>query len=156
MINKFKRLNKLQIISFALLTITLIVLFYTIDKGIKDLFWLFLGLNMLGFLLFSIKWSSEQRTWSKKMDKNYSQNFTRKSSETIFWMSGAYYLLICIVIVADYFIKDFRFELDTIIALYIISIVCNYLGLIVVDKTMKHVIEYTENIGKGRIEKKKK
>ena len=151
--NRFKRLNKLQIISTILLTIALILFLCGIHNS-NNLFWFCLALNMAGYLLFTVKWSDEGKTWYKKIDKNYSKNFTRRPSDTIFFMLVAYYLLICIVVILDIFIKDFMNEM--IISLYVIAILCNYLGLVIVDKTKEEVVNFIEINGKGKIERKKK
>ena len=63
-------------------------------------------------------------------------------------MLVAYYILICIVVIADIFIDNFMNE--SIMALYIIAILCNYLGLVVVDKTMKEVVGLIETSGRGK------
>jgi len=63
-------------------------------------------------------------------------------------MLVAYYILICIVVIADIFIDNFMNE--SIMALYIIAILCNYLGLVVVDKTMKEIVSLIETSGRGK------
>lgn len=103
---------------------------------------------MGGYLLFTTKWSNEGKTWYSRIDNKYSKNLTRKPSETIFYMLVAYYILICIVVIADIFIDNFMNE--SIMALYIIAILCNYLGLVVVDKTMKEIVSLIETSGRGK------
>ena len=61
MINRLKRLNKLQIISTILLTISFILVLCNVYNS-NNLFWLCLGLNMGGYLLFTTKWSNEGKT----------------------------------------------------------------------------------------------
>ncbi len=153
MINRLKRLNILQIISTILLTISFILVLCNVYNS-NNLFWLCLGLNMGGYLLFTTKWSNEGKTWYSKIDNKYNKNLTRKPSETIFFMLVAYYILICIVVIADIFIDNFMNE--SIMALYVIAILCNYLGLVVVDKTMNEVVSLIETSGKGKVERKKK
>ena len=63
-------------------------------------------------------------------------------------MMVAYYILICIVVIADIFIDNFMNE--SIMALYVIAILCNYLGLVVVDKTMNEVVSLIETSGRGK------
>ena len=100
------------------------------------------------YLLFTTKWSNEGKTWYSRIDNKYSKNLTRKPSETIFYMLIAYYILICIVVIADIFIDNFMN--DSIMALYVIAILCNYLGLVVVDKTMNEVVSLIETSGRGK------
>jgi len=150
--NRFKRLNKLQIISTILLTISFIMTLCNVYNS-NNLFWLCIGLNMSGFLLFTMKLSNEGKTWYSKIDKKYSKNLTRKPSDTIFYMLGAYYILVCIVVIGDMFIENFMNE--SILALYVIAILCNYYGLVIVDKTMKEVTSLIETSGRGKKKIKK-
>ena len=67
MVKVIKRLNLLQTITLIALIIVYILCNFNI-KGMTDLFWIVLALNMLGFLLFTTKWSKEGKTLYRKMD----------------------------------------------------------------------------------------
>ena len=138
MVNSLKRLNKIQVVSLILLIISFILVCFNINNS-TDFFWVSLGLNMFGYLKFITKWSKEGKTGNRKADKNYNKNLTRKSSEFIFFMVVAYYLVICICVIADIWIKDFMYEFGTILGLFSIAFICNFLSLAIVDRTMKEV-----------------
>lgn len=134
----FKRANLLQVISLILLVIVFVLCLFSI-RGMEELFWVILALNMFGYIQFMTKWSKEGKTTFKKMDENYNKNFTRKSSETIFFMCIAYFLVICIIIVGGYVFKGFDKELNVLLPLLIFSIIWNVLALIIVDKTFNQI-----------------
>ena len=67
------------------------------------------------------------------------KNLTRKSSEFIFFMVVAYYIVICICVIADMWIKDFMHEFGTILGLFSMAFIWNFFSLAVVDRTMKEV-----------------
>lgn len=138
MVNSLKRLNKLQIVSLILLVVSFILVCFSIDNS-TNFFWFSLGLNMFGYLMFITKWSREGKTGNRKIDKSYDKNLTRKSSEFIFFMVVAYYLIICICVVAGIWIKDFMYQFGTILGLFILSFISNFLSLAIVDRTSKEV-----------------
>ncbi len=82
---------------------------------------------MFGYLMFIAKWSKEGKTGN------------RKSSEFIFFMVVAYYLVICICVIVDIWIKDFMYQFETILGLFGMSFIWNFLSLAIVDRTMKEV-----------------
>lgn len=51
----------------------------------------------------------------------------------------AYYLVICICVIADIWIKDFMYQFGTIFGLFSIAFIWNFLSLAIVDRTMKEV-----------------
>lgn len=134
MVNSLKRLNKIQVVSLVLLVVSFILVCFGINNS-TNFFWISLGLNMLGYLIFITKWSKEEKTGNRKVDKSYDKNLTRKSSEFTFFMVVAYYLVICICVIADIWIKDFMYQFGTILGLF--SMV--FLSLAIVDRTMKEV-----------------
>lgn len=138
MVNSLKRLNKIQVVSLILLIISLILVCFNVNNS-TNFFWLSLGLNMLGYLMFISKWSREGKTGNRKIDRSYEENLTRKSSEFIFFMVVAYYIVICICVIADMWIKDFMNEFGTILGLFSMAFIWNFLSLAVVDRTMKEV-----------------
>ena len=138
MVNSLKRLNKIQIVSLILLIVSFISVCFGINNS-ANFFWVSLGLNMFGYLTFITKWSKEGKTGNRKIDKSYDKNLTRKSSEFIFFMVVAYYLVICICIIADISIKDFMYQLGTILGLFGMSFIWNFLSLAIVDRTSKEV-----------------
>lgn len=138
MVNSLKRLNKIQIVSLILLIISFILVCFNVNNN-TNFFWVSLGLNMLGYLMFITKWSREGKTGNRKIDKSYDKNLTRKSSEFIFFMVVAYYLVICICVVADIWIKDFMYQFGTILGLFSVAFIWNFLSLAIVDRTMKEV-----------------
>lgn len=147
--NKYERLNKIQIVSFAFLTIAFIVFICGIDE-IKDVFWMCIGANLSGNLYFTNKWANEGRTWYKKMDKNYSKNFTRKPSDILFFINVIYFVLTGIIIVVGNIFKNGT--LMMFLSEYLVVIICNILGIIIVDKTKEEVFEFVDRTGKGKIE----
>ena len=138
MVNSLKRLNKIQVVSLILLIISFILVCFNVNNN-TNFFWVSLGLNMLGYLMFITKWSREGKTGNRKIDKSYDKNLTRKSSEFIFFMVVAYYLVICICVVADIWIKDFMYQFGTILGLFSVAFIWNFLSLAIVDRTMKEV-----------------
>lgn len=94
---------------------------------------------MFGYLMFITKWSKEGKTGNRKIDKSYDKKLTRKSSEFIFFMVVAYYLVICICVSDDIWIKDFIYHFGTILGLFSMACVWNFLSLAIVDRTMKEV-----------------
>lgn len=138
MVNSLKRLNKIQIVSLILLIISFILVCFGINNS-TNFFWVSLGLNMLGYLMFITKWSKEGKTGNRKIDKSYDKNLTRKSSEFIFFMVVAYYLVICICVIADIWIKDFMYQFGTILGLFGMSFIWSFLSLAIVDRTSKEV-----------------
>ena len=138
MVNSLKRLNKIQIVSLILLIISFILVCFNVNNN-TNFFWVSLGLNMLGYLMFITKWPKEGKTGNRKIDKSYDKNLTRKSSEFIFFMVVAYYLVICICVVADILIKDFMYQFGTILGLFSVAFIWNFLSLAIVDRTMKEV-----------------
>ena len=138
MVNSLKRLNKIQIVSLILLIISFILVCFNVNNN-TNFFWVSLGLNMLGYLMFITKWSREGKTGNRKLGKSYDKNLTRKSSEFIFFMVVAYYLVICICVVADIWIKDFMYQFGTILGLFSVAFIWNFLSLAIVDRTMKEV-----------------
>lgn len=138
MVNSLKRLNKIQVVSLVLLVVSFILVCFGINNS-TNFFWVSLGLNMLGYLMFITKWSKEGKTGNRKIDKSYDKNLTRKSSEFIFFMVVAYYLVICICVIADIWIKDFIYQFGTILGLFGMSFIWNFLSLAIVDRTSKEV-----------------
>lgn len=138
MVNSLKRLNKIQVVSLILLIISLILVCFNVNNS-TNFFWVSLGLNMLGYLMFISKWSREGKTGKRKIDRSYEKNLTRKSSEFIFFMVVAYYIVICICVIADMWIKDFMHEFGTILGLFSMAFIWNFLSLAIVDRTMKEV-----------------
>lgn len=138
MVNSLKRLNKIQVVSLILLVVSFILVCFGINNS-TNFFWVSLGLNMLGYLMFITKWSKEGKTGNRKIDKSYDKNLTRKSSEFIFFMVVAYYLDICICVIADIWIKDFMYQFGTILGLFGMAFIWNFLSLAIVDRTSKEV-----------------
>lgn len=151
--NKFKRLNKLQIISIILLLITLVLAILNVPR-IKYLYWYALGLNLFSFIKFIDKWAREGKTGYKNTDKRYDNNLTRKSSEIIFFMLVAYGLVICATVMVDCFVKDYMYGLETIIGLFVFAIVWNYIVLTIVDKTYKEIVMLVKTNPKNNKERK--
>lgn len=138
MVNSLKRLNKIQVVSLILLVVSFILVCFGINNS-TNFFWISLGLNMLGYLMFITKWSREGKTGNRKIDRSYEKNLTRKSSEFIFFMVVAYYLVICICVIADIWIKDFMYQFGTILGLFSMAFTWNFLSLATVDRTSKEV-----------------
>ena len=138
MVRAIKRLNLLQIITLIALIIVYVLCNFNI-KGMTDLFWIVLAFNMLGFLLFTTKWSKEGKTLYRRMDKNYNKNLTRKPSDIIFLTCVAFYILICFTIVSGAFIKGYEKDISTIFALLGSAWVFNLFTAYIVERTSKEV-----------------
>lgn len=145
--SSLKRLSKSQVFSLIGLTISFVLVLCNVYNT-NNLFWIFVGINLFSFTTFTTKWGNEGKTWLKKMDKKYDKNLTRKPSETLFFMMVAYYILVCLVLVGDFFFKNFMNE--SIIAIYVIAVLCNFIGLLIVNKTFKEVVSFVETSGKGK------
>ena len=51
----------------------------------------------------------------------------------------AYYLVICICVIVDIWIKDFMYQFGTILGLFSMSFIWNFLSLAIVNRTMEEV-----------------
>ena len=151
MVNKYRRLNAIQIISLLIMIISYILHLFKIEN-MDSLFWAGVGLNMLGILLFNNKWGKEGKTWYKDLDKNYDKNLTRKPSDTMFFMIIGYYFVICLMILNDLIAVKQIFSSYNMLPLLCISLICNNKGLVIVDKTSKEVktmiLEYEKKLNK--------
>lgn len=134
----FKRLNKLQIISIIGM-IVVYILFLLNVYNMSNLFLFFLGLNLGGTIMFSEKWSKEGLTTYKKLDEKWSKNYTRKSSEKLFYAIIFCGLVYCICILLEMFIPDISNIVFGIMIL--IAIVINIYVIYIVDLTAKEVKE---------------
>lgn len=154
-LKKYKRLSKLQIVSLILLTIAFFLRIFKVHDD-NSLYIFALVLSMFAFLKYMVRWSNEGKTWFKRIDKSYTKNFTRKPSDTLFFMVVAYFLEVAIVFLTDIFVDNYLSE--SLFSLYLLTIVCNYMGLVIVDKTSDDVIKFVDESGKGKIkiERKKK
>ena len=151
--NRLKRLNKIQIISLILLTSTYVLrIFNVLTDNIY--FTTPLLLSTLGLIKFMAKWSNEGKTWFKKMDKNYNKNFTRKPSDALFFLVVAYVVVVAGIYVTNIFVDNYLTE--SLFALYLLTIVYNYMALVLVDKTSEDVVKFIDESGKGKVERKKK
>ena len=138
LIRAIKRLNLLQIITLVCLIIVYVLCNFNI-KGMDDLFWIVLALNMLGFLLFTTKWSKEGKTLYRKMNKNYNKNLTRQPSDIIFFTCVAFYILICTTIVSGAFIKGYEKDISTLLSLLVSAWVFNLFTAVIVERTFREV-----------------
>ena len=150
MVNKIKRLNKIQIVSIIGLIISLVLILFNV-KGIYNWFWIFTGIGILGIVKFIDKWCIEGRTWFRMFDKKYDKNLTRKSSELLFFILVAYVLVICMFFIIEFWKPAITKDLSVIIGVFIATIVYHIILLLVVDKTSKQVIDIAENKIKGKI-----
>lgn len=94
MVNSLKRLNKIQVVSLILLVVSFILVCFNVNNSI-NFFWVSLGLNMLGYLMFITKWSREGKTGNRKF--------------------------------------------GTILGLFSMAFIWNFLSLAIVDRTMEEV-----------------
>ena len=138
MVNSLKRLNWIQIVSLVLLVVAYILHFFNI-KSIREFFWVALAINMVGFLIFVIKWSREGKTGIKKADKNYNKNLTRKASDYIFLLLVAYYLIVCGVIIIGFFYDNYMYDSGTLLSMLSVAFVCNFTALLVVERTSQEI-----------------
>lgn len=138
MVNSLKRLNWIQVISIILLIVSFILFCCGIHNS-EYFFWVSLNLNMLEYLMFITKWSREGKNGNSKIDKNYNKNLTRKSSEFIFFMVVAYYLIICLRVITGIWIKDFMYQFCSILGMFSVAIICNFLSLGIINRTSKEV-----------------
>ena len=152
-LKKYKRITKLQIISLSLITIAFFLRIFNIYNN--DYFFIgVVALNMLSLLKYMEKWSNEGKTWFKRIDKKYDKNFTRTPSDLLFFMVTGYVLIIVLVILISNFInKGFN---DYVFAMYLLTIVCNYMALSVVDRTSNNVERFIDDSGKGKIKVERK
>lgn len=64
MVNSLKRLNKIQVVGLVLLVVSFILVCLGINNS-ANFFWVSLGLNMFGYLMFISKWSKEGKTGNR-------------------------------------------------------------------------------------------
>ena len=136
----FKRLNLVQIIGIIVMIIAFILNLFSI-KGMVDLFFIGLSLNALGFTLSTIKWSKEGKTGFRKMDKSYSKNLTRKSSDTMLFLNVGYYLCICLLVLTEIIDKTYFKPIFSLMPIFIFSVVANIVLLLVIDTTYDQVVK---------------
>lgn len=145
MVNSIKRVNKMQIIGLIIEVISFIGCCLNI-AAFTYWFWIGEGIKMIGTIFFIDLYGREGKTWFKNLDKKRDKNLTRKSSELIFLLEIAETLIVCLIFIAEFFIKDFSQEFSTIMGVFIYSIVSLLVVLIVVEKTYKHVDLLIDNI----------
>lgn len=138
MVNSLKRLKKTQIVVTIIEVISFIGCCFNID-AFKYWFWIGTGLNMMGTVYFIDAWSREGKTRFRKLDRKRDKNLTRKSSELIFFLAIAQAMIISLVFVAEFWIKDFSQQFSTIMGIFIMTMVFSIVILIVVEKTFKQV-----------------
>ena len=90
----------------------------------------------------------------QKMDKNYNKTFTRKPSDALFFLVVAYVVVVAGIYVTDIFVDNYLTE--SLFALYLLTIVYNYMALVLVDKTSEDVVKFIDESGKGKVERKNK
>ena len=145
MLKNLRYLNKIQIISNVALLPLFILSIITQKEKIISLFWIFLTLALLGNTLFEGKWGKEGKTWFKKLDKSYSKNLTRRTSNTLDICFLIYAILFIIFsLVKDYISMSNLFVISIIF--YIITLVYEFIAIKVVVRTANEV----ENIIKTK------
>ncbi len=145
MVNSLKRLNNKQIIGLIIEVISFIGCCFNIDAFI-NWFWIGEGLKMFGSIYFIDLYSKEGKTWFKKLDKKRDKNLTRKPSELIFFLEIAETIIVSLVFVAEFVIKDFSQQFSTIMGIFIYSIISLIVILIVVERTYRHVDLLINNV----------
>ena len=138
MVNSLKRLNKTQIIGVIIEIISFIGCCFNID-AFKNWFWIGIGLNMIGTTYFIDFWSKEGKTRFRKLDKKRDKNLTRKSSEFIFLLTIAQAMVISLVFIAEFVIKEFSKQFPTIMGIFIMTMVFLVIILMIVERTFKEV-----------------
>lgn len=145
MVNSLKRLNKKQIIGLIIEVVSFIGCCFNVE-AFTYWFWIGEGIKMLGTIYFIDLYSKEGKTWFKSLDKKRDKNLTRKSSELIFFLEIAEAMIVCLVFIAEFVIKDFSQQFSTIMGVFIYSIISLVVILIIVEKTYKHVDLLIDNI----------
>lgn len=145
MVNSLKRLNKKQIIGLIIELISFIGCCLNVEAFIYW-FWIGEGIKMFGTIYFIDLYSKEGKTWFKNLDKKRDKNLTRKSSELIFFLEVAETMIVCLVFIAEFVIKDFSHQFSTIMGVFIYSIISMLAILIIVERTFKHVDLLIDNI----------
>lgn len=147
-----KRINFLQVLGMIIMVVSFVLNLFNF-KGMIDLFFVGLAINGLGFTLLTIKWSKEGKTGFKKMDKSYDKNLTRKSSDTMLFMNVAYYFTLCFGILVDLIKNNYSKDVFSLIPILTLSLVFNYVLLLVIDKTYNQVVEIIKTPKKMNLKK---
>lgn len=107
----------------------------------KHCFWVGTGMFGLGLILLIDYFSSEGKTWFKRLDKKMDKNLTWKSSEFIFLVSLGGISLFCIPFIVELWIKGFSTKLPVLSFILIVSIILLILISVVIKRTTKEVEE---------------
>lgn len=138
MVNSIKRLGLKRSIGIIIEIISFIGCCFNIEP-FKYWFYIGSGINILGLVFFIDQWGKEGKTWYKDLDKKRDKNLTRKSSELIFFISIAQVMIFSLVFIAEFWIRDFSMQFETIMGLFIMSMVCLIIVLIIVERTHREV-----------------
>jgi cation transport ATPase len=134
-------INKLQIISIIESIITYILLLLNF-YNMENLFWMFIFFSVCGAIMFVDVWSKEGRTVYKNLDNSLDKNFTRKTSEFIFFLAIFYTIAICIIYILVNYTSILSNNMCWSTILIILMLLTNYLLLYSVDKTFKQVNDF--------------
>lgn len=110
-------------------------------SAFKFWFWIGAGIVILGSVFFIDYYSSEGKTWFQNLDNERIKNITRKSSETIFYISIISTLVFCSPFIAEFFIKDFSTKLYVMAIILVVSVIEYFLIKCVVKKTQEQMDE---------------
>lgn len=132
----FKRVNVLQVISLFGILITFIFIVLNITKIATNIFWVFVGIQICGIVMFVHKWSKEGITPYRRLDRNNEKNITRKTSDSLFWLLVSYIFVVCFIFILKMFSS---LDYGDYLAIVNLTIVCDLTMLYWVDKTINQV-----------------
>lgn len=137
--------NKVQLIGVICSTIMVIIIPIINDNKYVSLGWFFIGLTLLGDVMFLKKWSIIGRTWSMKDDKNINTQLSRKYSDNIFIAVVILGIILCPV---AFFETVFSKNYIAMVIAYAISIIILVVLYIMTDKESKNVEQLIPDIRK--------
>ncbi len=135
-------LNKMQAISLILATIVIIVIPITHNTKLVSIGWFLLGCNAFGCGMFTKKWGLDGITWFRRNDKDYKKNLTRKYSDLLFYIIGAFGMFLCIVTLFE---NTFKENYIALLIGYIISIIVLVVIFSMTDRVSKQIEQLIPN-----------
>lgn len=148
------KLKELLIVGLIIEIIAFIGFCFEIS-AFKFWFWIGSGTTILGSMFFIDYYGSEGKTWFQGLDSERMKNITRKSSETIFFISIISTLIFCSPFIVEFFIKDFSTRLYVMAIILVVSIIEYILIKYIVKKTQEEMDEVIINRQENTNKKKK-
>ena len=155
MVNSLKRLNWMQIVGLLIQIVGYIICCFNESDYFINFFWCGVGLTALGTYYFTDKWTREGKTWYNKMDKKRDNNFTRKPSDFIFWVTIALIFVLILTYISELWFKGITKDNSTLCAVLVVSLVYTAVIIAVVERTNDEVEMILDTVESKKRKKRK-